>query len=96
MEILKNSALYLYTKETISFLLQVSQLVILHEESEHGTPIPDLSIPIQAVGAAVQHLIIVSLIFISTVSRESFFSSCSKYLKDLHSFFENFMLNDIF
>ncbi|XP_065072400.1 vinculin-like [Rhopilema esculentum] len=38
---------------------QVSQLVILHEESESGTPIPDLSVPIQAVGAAVQHLIVV-------------------------------------
>lgn len=39
---------------------KVSQLVILHEESESGTPIPDLSIPIRAVGAAVQHLIAVS------------------------------------
>jgi len=38
---------------------QVSQLVILHEESESGIPIPDLSIPIRAVGAAVQHLVAV-------------------------------------
>ena len=41
-------------------LSKVSQLVILHEESESGIPIPDLSIPIRAVGAAVQHLVAVS------------------------------------
>lgn len=38
---------------------QVSELVILHEKSESGIPIPDLSIPIQAVGQAVKNLAII-------------------------------------
>ena len=37
--------------------LQVSQLVILHEEAEDGNAMPDLAKPIQAVGAAVANLV---------------------------------------
>ena len=37
--------------------LQVSQLVILHEEAEDGNAMPDLALPIQAVGAAVANLV---------------------------------------
>lgn len=39
--------------------LQVSQLVILHEETEGGLAMPDLSAPVQAVSAAVQNLVMV-------------------------------------
>eukprot|EP00794_Sanderia_malayensis_P016841 gene16841-18540_t len=38
---------------------QVSELVILHEKSESGLPIPDLSGPIMAVGQAVQNLTLI-------------------------------------
>lgn len=38
---------------------QVSQLVILHEETEGGLAMPDLSAPVQAVSAAVQNLVLV-------------------------------------
>ena len=41
-------------------LFQVSQLVILHEETEGGLAMPDLSAPVQAVSAAVQNLVLVS------------------------------------
>ncbi len=34
----------------------MSELVILHEQSESGLPIPDLSASIQAVGLAVRNL----------------------------------------
>ncbi|KXJ18815.1 Vinculin [Exaiptasia diaphana] len=36
---------------------QVSQLVIFHEEGEDGRAMPDLSMPIKAVGAAVANLV---------------------------------------
>ena len=39
--------------------LQVSQLVILHEEAEHGRIVPDLGPPVEAVGAAVKNLVLV-------------------------------------
>ena len=39
---------------------QVSTLVILHEEAEDGKAMPDLAMPVQAVGAAVQNLVKVS------------------------------------
>jgi len=35
----------------------VSQLVIFHEEGEDGRAMPDLSMPIKAVGAAVANLV---------------------------------------
>ena len=41
--------------------LQVSTLVILHEEAEDGKAMPDLAMPVQAVGAAVQNLVKVSV-----------------------------------
>lgn len=36
---------------------QVSTLVILHEEAEDGKAMPDLAMPVQAVGTAVQNLV---------------------------------------
>lgn len=36
---------------------QVSTLVILHEEAEDGKAMPDLALPVQAVGTAVQNLV---------------------------------------
>ena len=44
----------------ISLILQVSQLVILHEEAQDGNAMPDLSTPVMAVSAAVQNLVRVS------------------------------------
>jgi vinculin len=49
--------------------LQVSQLVILHEETEGGLAMPDLSAPVQAVSAAVQNLVLVSIICKEIVCR---------------------------
>ena len=40
--------------------LQVSKLVILHEEAEDGNAMPDLARPVQAVKLAVDNLIKVS------------------------------------
>ena len=37
--------------------VQVSRLVILHEEAEDGNAMPDLAIPIRAVKAAVDNLV---------------------------------------
>lgn len=37
--------------------MQVSRLVILHEEAEDGNAMPDLAIPIRAVKAAVDNLV---------------------------------------
>ena len=37
--------------------LKVSTLVILHEEAEDGKAMPDLAMPVQAVGTAVQNLV---------------------------------------
>ena len=42
--------------------LQVSTLVILHEEAEDGKAMPDLALPVQAVGTAVQNLVKVSVV----------------------------------
>lgn len=39
----------------------MSRLVILHEEGEDGSAIPDLSRPVQAVSMAVANLVKVSL-----------------------------------
>lgn len=44
-----------------TFLLQVSRLVILHEEAEDGNAMPDLGRPVQAVSMAVTNLVKVSL-----------------------------------
>ncbi|XP_077978235.1 vinculin-like isoform X2 [Glandiceps talaboti] len=52
---------------------QVSQLVILHEEAEDGNAMPDLSRPVQAVGAAVNNLVM--------VGRETAAGSQDKILK---------------
>lgn len=41
---------------------QVSTLVILHEEAEDGKAMPDLAMPVQAVGTAVQNLVKVGII----------------------------------
>lgn len=41
---------------------QVSTLVILHEEAEDGKAMPDLAMPVQAVGTAVQNLVKVSML----------------------------------
>lgn len=38
-------------------LLQVSRLVILHEEAEDGNAMPDLARPVQAVSLAVNNLV---------------------------------------
>ena len=38
-------------------ILKVSTLVILHEEAEDGKAMPDLALPVQAVGTAVQNLV---------------------------------------
>ena len=54
---------YLYsTHSTISLSLssQVSQLVILHEDAQQGRIMPDISLPVTVVCAAVQNLIAVS------------------------------------
>ncbi len=40
--------------------VQVSHLVILHEEAEHGRIVDDISGPVAAVAAAVQNLVVVS------------------------------------
>lgn len=37
--------------------LQVSRLVILHEEAEDGNAMPDLARPVQAVSLAVNNLV---------------------------------------
>ena len=37
--------------------LQVSELVILHEEAEDGNAMPDLTAPVQAVSSAVINLV---------------------------------------
>ena len=39
---------------------QVSQLVILHEEAEDGSAMPDLAQPVRVVKAAVDNLVKVS------------------------------------
>ena len=39
------------------YILKVSTLVILHEEAEDGKAMPDLALPVQAVGTAVQNLV---------------------------------------
>ena len=49
--------MYAYTNTHIQ---QVSQLVILHEEAVEGRIIDDLTVPVAAVGAAVNNLIVVS------------------------------------
>nr|XP_006817880.1 PREDICTED: vinculin-like [Saccoglossus kowalevskii] len=53
--------------------LQVSQLVILHEEAEDGNAMPDLYRPVQAVCAAVNNLV--------KVGRETAETSADKVLK---------------
>ena len=45
---------------TNTHIQQVSQLVILHEEAVEGRIIDDLTVPVAAVGAAVNNLIVVS------------------------------------
>ena len=42
--------------------LQVSRLVIIHEEGEAGHEMPDLSRPVLAVSAAVTNLVKVNLV----------------------------------
>lgn len=39
------------------FIIQVSRLVILHEEAEDGNAMPDLGKPVQAVSMAVANLV---------------------------------------
>lgn len=41
------------------FRSQVSQLVILHEEAADGKIVHDLTLPVKAVDAAVQNLVVV-------------------------------------
>ncbi|KAK2568276.1 Vinculin [Acropora cervicornis] len=53
---------------------QVSTLVILHEEAEDGKAMPDLALPVQAVGAAVQNLV--------KVGKETAASSKDQILKE--------------
>lgn len=47
----------------LSLQLQVSKLVILHEEAEDGNAMPDLARPVQAVKLAVDNLIKVTFHF---------------------------------
>ena len=46
------------------FILQVSRLVILHEEAEDGNAMPDLERPVMAVSRAVTNLVKVKCAFI--------------------------------
>jgi hypothetical protein len=48
---------HLFSSSYNSFLLQVSRLVILHEEAEDGNAMPDLTRPVGAVSKAVDNLI---------------------------------------
>lgn len=59
----------------ISVALQVSRLVILHEEAEDGNAMPDLTRPVGAVSRAVDNLIKVSRI------RSNHCSICSMHNK---------------
>ena len=45
-----------------TLFIQVSKLVILHEEAEDGNAMPDLARPVQMVKAAVDNLIKVIII----------------------------------
>lgn len=38
--------------------------MILHEEAEDGKAMPDLALPVQAVGAAVQNLVKVGILML--------------------------------
>ena len=51
---------------TSSQCLQVSRLVILHEEAEDGNAMPNLERPVQAVSRAVSNLVKVLMIYIPT------------------------------
>lgn len=55
------------------FLLQVSRLVILHEEAEDGNAMPDLTLPVDAVSRAVANLV--------KVGRETINSSDDQILR---------------
>ena len=44
----------------LRYILQVSKLVILHEEAEDGNAMPDLARPVQVVKHAVDNLVRVS------------------------------------
>ncbi len=55
---------------------QVSQLVILHEEAEQGRIVPDLGPPVEAVGAAVKNLVLVSVCMCVCVCVRSWRHTC--------------------
>lgn len=42
--------------------------MILHEEAEDGKAMPDLALPVQAVGAAVQNLVKVGILMLHSNS----------------------------
>lgn len=48
---------FIFKTHLITFLFQVSRLVILHEEAEDGNAMPDLERPVQAVSRAVANLV---------------------------------------
>lgn len=57
----------LYILPIFSPHLQVSRLVILHEEAEDGNAMPDLARPVQAVKLAVDNLVRVRLFYYFTL-----------------------------
>ena len=52
----------MYYLKPVTFLGQVSRLVILHEEAEDGNAMPDLAVPVKTVKAAVDNLVAVCLV----------------------------------
>ena len=65
----------------------MSTLIILHEEAEDGKAMPDLAMPVQAVGAAVENLVKVSIISLSVIRNKRSLLFLQRFLHAL--FIEN-------